>query len=165
MTVTVKGEETIRAAFDALVSNTDKEVAEALLAGGLDVETTAKESIQLQSPGTERKRYRANGTHEGPRGGKYTPVIAAAPGFPPNRDQGDLAKSIVTLPRKDHVVVGVVAGDMVARANWLEYGTSRMAARPFLIPAFKKNIPGILDKIAKATARAALLAQEGKRSE
>jgi len=152
MTVTVTGERSVKEAFDALVSNTNKFVADALLVGGLLVETEAKRSIQDQSPGTPQTRY---------RDGVSRDVIAAADGFPPNRDLGDLSRSIVTVPRSDFVVVGVIDGQMRDRANWLEFGTVKMGPKPFLIPAFIAKQAEILEVIEKAVARATAEAQKG----
>jgi HK97 gp10 family phage protein len=64
---------------------------------------------------------------------------ASAPGEPPATDTGRLLNSIVG----DAKVVGKqVQGYLDARtayAGYLEFGTRRMAARPFMTPAVMKN--------------------------
>lgn len=64
---------------------------------------------------------------------------ASAPGEPPATDTGRLVNSIVG----DAKVVGKqVQGYIEARtdyAGYLEFGTRRMAARPYLTPAVMKN--------------------------
>lgn len=64
---------------------------------------------------------------------------ASAPGEPPATDTGRLINSIVG----DAKVVGKqVQGYIEARtayAGYLEFGTRRMAARPYLTPAVMKN--------------------------
>lgn len=64
---------------------------------------------------------------------------ASAPGEPPATDTGRLVNSIVG----DAKVVGKqVQGFLEARtsyAGYLEFGTRRMAARPFMTPSVMKN--------------------------
>lgn len=62
---------------------------------------------------------------------------ASAPGEAPAVDTGFLKNSIVAQPEKPLrwvVLVGAVYG------IWLEYGTTHMAARPFMLPAFRETI-------------------------
>ena len=117
-----------------------EEIKSALIAGGLLVESTAKQSIQKIGMGTHVVRYR-NG------GGKKN-HIAAKPGIAPNTDTGRLVSSISTEIEKD----GVFVGSSLEYAAWLEFGTlnkedgtEHNAARPFLNPALDTN----RDKINK----------------
>lgn len=79
---------------------------------------------------------------------------ASAPGEPPATDTGMLIASIVA----DAVLEGdEIAGFVDARAEYavhLEYGTRKMAARPFLIPAVELNRARVGELIAAALQRA-----------
>lgn len=62
--------------------------------------------------------------------------IPSAPGEPPNRNTGQLDQSIIT--RK----TGVLTAETSAEAPYsvaLEFGTSKMAERPYMRPATKKS--------------------------
>lgn len=74
----------------------------------------------------------------------------SAPGDPPKVKTGRLRASIThRLSYEDKEIVGEV-GTNVEYAGWLEYGTSRMAARPFLGPALDKHEKEIYADIEKA---------------
>lgn len=61
---------------------------------------------------------------------------ASAPGEPPARDTGNLARSIsVTKQGNAHYIIGVGAEYAIP----LEFGSGRIAARPFARPAVKKH--------------------------
>jgi len=71
----------------------------------------------------------------GPAGRSYqrggVTHVASSPGFPPNVDTGALRASIRANS------LGPLSAEVVAgteHAEWLEYGTSRIAARPFFAP-------------------------------
>ncbi len=65
---------------------------------------------------------------------------ASAPGQPPARNTGNLARSWQTGVKdrgpvqKDGNRYRLVVGSNVPYARWLEFGTSRMAARPYVRP-------------------------------
>lgn len=71
--------------------------------------------------------------------------IASSPGNRPAIDTGQLLRSIVMDVRIDEVEVGVKSG--APYAKYLEEGTKKMKARPFLAPAIAEEIPGIERKI------------------
>jgi HK97 gp10 family phage protein len=75
--------------------------------------------------------------NSGPKGREYKRRkkyhVASAPGHPPNVDTGTLRASIKSTPAghlKYHISDGVHYG------TFLEHGTARMAARPFMAPVF-----------------------------
>lgn len=70
-------------------------------------------------------------------GATYGNHTASSPGEPPAVDTGRLRNSIDHAIGADHVDVG----SSVAYAPYLEYGTSRMAARPFMRPAIAEARP------------------------
>lgn len=62
--------------------------------------------------------------------------VPSKPGEPPNQDTGVLANNIETV-QKQPLVVEVSSNAPYSAA--LEFGTSRMAARPFMRPALAKK--------------------------
>jgi len=61
------------------------------------------------------------------------------PGDPPHADTGKLRQSIMVRVDGDSVIVG----SPLKYSLWLELGTSRMAARPFLAPAVYRMMGAI----------------------
>lgn len=72
--------------------------------------------------------------------------VASAPGSPPNRDTGVLQANI------ENSLTGPVAAEVRSQAPYaaaLEFGTSKMAARPYIRPARDKMKPRIEALFAK----------------
>jgi len=65
---------------------------------------------------------------------------ASAPGQYPATDTGRLVSSVRMLP---DVGTSYVVGTNVEYGRWLEFGTSRMAARPWLLPSFERAKIGV----------------------
>ncbi len=65
------------------------------------------------------------------RGSRYH--VASSPGYPPNVDTGTLRASIRQTPA-GHLTRHIVAGTEYAEP--IEFGTSKMAARPYMGPVF-----------------------------
>ncbi len=69
-------------------------------------------------------------------------IIRSLAGEPPRKDSGLLRESIfssvVSSGAKARFRVGI-KGRAALYAKYLEYGSSKMAARPFLIPALQKQ--------------------------
>lgn len=84
--------------------------------------------------------------------GGGSPHVPSAPGEPPAIDTGTLRASI-------HVEeVGPCVrtiGDSVEYGIHLEFGTSRMAARPWLIPALESERDKFAERVARALQEAA----------
>jgi len=78
--------------------------------------------------------------------------IASSPGNAPAVDKGQLIRSIVMEARKDEIEVGVKSG--APYGKWLEQGTPKMGARPFLKPAADAEIPRIKHRILYALSKA-----------
>jgi phage gpG-like protein len=89
--------------------------------------STAIKSIQDESQGEQVTRYTAAGN----------PYIhsTSMPGGAPNTDTGALVSSIQVEIKQDDIYVG----SRLEYAYHLEFGTSRMQARPWLIPAVEAN--------------------------
>jgi HK97 gp10 family phage protein len=99
------------------------------LANGIAL--TAKKSIAAhQSSGRVYEKENPKRTH-----------TASKPNNPPNQDTGELGRSIVVIELDGGLgaYVGVPAGAMGDRAFKLEYGSGRVAQRPFMRPATKEN--------------------------
>lgn len=111
-------------------------VAKNIIASGVqDTMNTAKTSIQQhQSKG---RTY-----------GKHTASVA---GNPPNSDTGFLASNIFMVLDADKL-----GGAVESRADYsgfLEFGTSKMGARPYLQPALEENRPKIRRMFARLRSR------------
>ena len=107
-----------------------------IIASGVqDTMNTAKTSIQKhQSKG---RTY-----------GKHTASVA---GNPPNSDTGFLASNIFMVLDADKL-----GGAVESRADYsgfLEFGTSKMGARPYLQPALEENKPKIRRMFARLRSR------------
>ena len=111
-------------------------IAKNIIASGVqDTMNTAKTSIQQhQSKG---RTY-----------GKHTSSVA---GNPPNSDTGFLASNIFMVLDADKL-----GGSVESRADYsgfLEFGTSKMGARPYLQPALEENKPKIRRMFARLRSR------------
>ena len=90
----------------------------------------------------EMKKSIASGAKSGRRYGSHT---SSSPGQPPANWTGKLLKSIKVQKSKGMAFVYVTA----KYAEFLEFGTSKMRARPFIIPAFIKTKKMIQDKLKR----------------
>ena len=109
---------TLRATLRRRASRLVRDVRDRIVA-------TAK--ISMTGPKSGRGYRRGNRTHQ-----------ASAPGEAPAVDTGLLINSIQTAEEGDlRAVLGVGAEYGI----WLEFGTRRMAPRPFLGPAFEQAKP------------------------
>lgn len=105
---------------------------------------------------TETKAEAVRGIQGGPASGrvyeKYSPRRthqASAPGQYPATDTGRLASSIeVNMPTRARLMGEV--GTAVMYGRHLEFGTSRMAARPWLMPSFEKAKIGVEQRLKAA---------------
>jgi HK97 gp10 family phage protein len=138
MTATITGLEEMKRNMESMAKKYGQEVAKATVAGGYKVRATAIKSIQAKSAGEEVTRYRL--------GGNAYSHTASKEGDAPNTDTGALARSVAVEIRPD----GVFVGSSVKYAAWLEFGTSRMAERPWLNPALERNRRDIQKAIAAA---------------
>lgn len=80
------------------------------------------------------------------------PHTASAPGQYPASDTGRLANNVdFQLPQPGRMQ-GIV-GTNIVYGRYLEFGTSRMAARPWLLPSFEKAKGGVEARLKKAIER------------
>ena len=90
----------------------------------------------------EMKKSISSGAKSGKRYGSHT---SSAPGQSPANWTGKLLKSIKIQKTKGMSFVYITA----KYAEFLEFGTSKMRARPFIIPAFLKTKKMIQDKLKR----------------
>lgn len=106
-------------------------------AGGQMVMNEAKQSIQQNSGGGKTyQKYKPRRTH-----------TASAEGQPPNTDTGFLVSNIFLQIDPDGL-----GADVESRADYsgyLEFGTSKMEARPYLQPALEANRRNIIRLFAR----------------
>ena len=117
----------------------EEELAKALYASAKQVEKEAKQSI-LQGGKSGRVYRRRTVTH-----------TASAPGEAPASDTGRLVNSINTELETTALTSTVSAGSGIVKyARALEFGTRKVAARPFLFPALERSKPWIKDRFDRA---------------
>jgi HK97 gp10 family phage protein len=103
----------------------------------------------------DTQREAVQGIQRGPATGAVRPdgSRASAPGEYPMSDTGRLANNVVAnLPTSGNISAEV--GTNVQYGRYLEFGTSRMAARPWLLPSFNKAKAGVEAKLKRAIERA-----------
>ena len=104
--------------------------------GGQLIRTEAIKSIQTGAKsGVIYQMYNPRREHR-----------ASAPGQAPASDTGNLVSKI-TVKQKSLNVVHVESN--AEYSSYLEYGTSKMEARPFMFPAFEKSKKPILNAVFK----------------
>jgi len=87
------------------------------------------------------------------QGVTYGNHTASTAGNPPNSDTGYLASNIFV--KKDNNGEGASVESRADYSEALEFGTSKMGARPFLQPALEENRRKIIQMYAKLKARGA----------
>lgn len=119
------------------------EVEKALYVSGKKVEGDAKKSI-LDGQKSGRTYKRRTVFHR-----------ASAPGEAPASDTGRLVNSINSeLIRGSLEAVVKAGGGVVKYARMLEFGTSKMAARPFFFRSLEQNKAWIAERMQEAMRKA-----------
>ena len=78
-------------------------------------------------------------------------MFHAISGSAPRRG-GTLAQNVAMVTRPEFGLAGVRKGDAFY-ARFLEFGTARMDASPFVYPAFQRAIIGLADDLARRLDR------------
>lgn len=124
-----------------VMSQYKKQVEQIINLGANNVRNTAVKSInQRSSSGVTYTKYNPRRTH-----------TASAAGQPPNTDTGYLANNIYVVIDGDRM-----GADIESRADYseaLEFGTSKMQARPFMQPALEEERPKVRSLFARLRAR------------
>lgn len=100
---------------------------------------------------TDTRANAVQGIQRGPATGRVRRdgSRASAPGQFPMSDTGRLANSVeFNLPTAGRLMGEV--GTNIIYGRYLEFGTSRMAARPWLLPSFEKAKVGVEARLKKA---------------
>lgn len=164
MTVTLRleGSAELQAALKRTRGEVRKAVSKAVMGTALQLRGDVVRSIS--KPGTGTTYYRIYDSASG-----YTNIFAgdsqgyvasvkgrlnlsethraSADGDPPATDTGRLKNSIEFDKIGD---LTATVGSKLAYATWLEYGTMRMAARPFFRPAIEEIRPKYMARLEKA---------------
>jgi HK97 gp10 family phage protein len=139
VTVTVTGDKELNRKLNKLGNKMGKAIDDGVFITAQGVRTDAIKSIQNKSPGKVVQRSRQGG-------GTYSHV-ASNEGQAPNTDTGKLVASIALDKQSD---ANYLVGSNLQYAAWLEFGTSKTGARPWLEPAMRKNINDLIKNINKA---------------
>ena len=150
MTIVVTGVKELKQKLKSLGSSMEEAVFGGVILTANEIRTDAAKSIQKQSPGSQVKRSRQGG-------GTYTHT-AAAKGGAPNTDTGKLVASIAVEPNRGGVFA--LVGSNLDYAGFLEFGTSKMDARPWLEPALRNNADNLQRNISASAD--ALIQRESK---
>lgn len=141
MTIRVKGSRISRR--DQVLNKYTNQVKAIVKAGGQMVMNEAKQSIHsLSSGGETYEKYNPRRTH-----------TASPAGKPPNTDTGYLANNIFLVVDADGM--GASVESRAEYSEYLEFGTSKMDARPFMQPALEANRRKIIQMYARLKSRGA----------
>jgi HK97 gp10 family phage protein len=136
---TIKGTQKLIKQFKKLESDTLGFQIKAVQDSVFLIHETAVKSIQDNSGGYPQRRW---------TNGRSRWVLASYPGDPPNTDTGRLVQSI-KFDFKNRGLTGRV-GTNLRYGAYLEFGTSNMAARPWLAPAIRETSKSVAEIFRKA---------------
>lgn len=126
---------------NAVMGKYRTQVEKIIAVGANNVRNTAVKSINQQSQsGRTYEKYNPRRTH-----------TASAAGQPPNTDTGYLANNIFVVFDGDKM--GATVESRADYSEALEFGTSKMEARPFMQPALEEERPKIRSLFARLRAR------------
>ena len=157
MTVTIRleGSEQLQRELRRLSGDLRQAVADTVEAVAIELRADIVESVERGPASGRTYMHYFYTTKNGKlaQGRKRAkPHTASAPGQPPMSDTGYLANRI-TFDRLGDLTA--VVGTKVEYAVHLEYGTERMAARPFFRPAVERMRPKYIGKLEDIIRRAA----------
>lgn len=134
VSVKVDGIEELMADLSKLGKISDDLVVDTLNDLVMDTQANAVRGIQ-RGPASGRTYKRGTVTHK-----------ASAPGQFPMSDTGRLAANVeFEVANKSRKVA--VVGTNIQYGAFLEFGTSKMAARPWLMPSFRKASEGVAKEL------------------
>ena len=115
-------------------------------------EIMAEITTQAKLLQTAIRKNIAKGSRTGRRYKKKSVIHqASAPGEYPKTDTGELVSSIYDSVSSAEMQFVVGSGKKYARH--LEFGTSKMQARPFMVRTFKENQKNIINGISQVIAK------------
>ena len=151
ITIEIQGLDRIHNATEQVRQQIANELAKGMYASMKQVEGEAKRSI-TSGQKTGRVYKRRTVTHR-----------ASGPGEAPASDTGLLVNSIRGSVDKGALGQGSLEGTVTVGVSYgklLEFGTSKMAARPFLFPAFERSKNWIKERLTKAVIDGVLKASK-----
>ena len=126
--------------LDKLGKDMEVPFQEIVKGGGQQIRNEAIKSIQTGSKsGIVYQKYNPRREHR-----------ASAPGQAPASDTGNLASKIIVKQKSRNRI------NVESNANYsayLEYGTSKMQPRPFMLPAFEKSKRPIINAVYRRVVR------------
>jgi len=132
----VKNLKKVLSQLDKLEKDMEIPFQEIVKGGGQLIRTEAIKSIQTGSKsGVMYQMYNPRREHR-----------ASAPGEAPASDTGNLVSKIIVKQKSKDITSVESNADYSA---YLEYGTSKMEARPFMLPAFEKSKKPIINAVFK----------------
>jgi HK97 gp10 family phage protein len=138
--MTVRGADKLIKKLNRLPMELRGGIGAALTVSVIDMDAYAKQ--QISGGGRSGKTYRRRTiSHQ-----------ASAPGEFPKSDTGQLVSSLFFRIGADKL--SAFFGTKLAYGRWLEFGTSRMRARPWLSPTLKANAEKISPRIRAAVNEA-----------
>lgn len=129
----IRGSKAHLARLRKLEKDTTRFVGKALFAGGESIQVEAQLSIT-----------------QGAVSGKNH--VPSKPGEPPNQDTGRLGDNIETVQKGPLLVE--VSSNARPYAAYMEFGTSKVAARPYLRPARDKKRAEVVALVERAVSQA-----------
>lgn len=139
VTIRVEGIEDVRRALAAYGDKAGRVLDDELRKTAQDTRNKAVRSIQ-RGPKTGRIYPASSGVRGGPH-------QASAPGQPPATDTGNLVGSI-TFQKEPGTRPIYSVGTDEAYGAYLEFGTLRIAERPWLRPAVREAVKGLAKRVA-----------------
>lgn len=136
VTFKLKGDKALERKLKKYVKSAPKVIDALLAKAAFHTHNVAVTSIQ-NSPATGEVYTRGNITHR-----------ASAPGEAPATDTGQLVQNI-TVKKEDIMHYTVGSRKDAPHGFWLEFGTSRMDARPWLTPAYQQGKKKLNEDIAR----------------
>ena len=135
----ITGEDELIRKMQSLGADMEKALERGIVQTANQVRNSAIKSIQNQTVGTYVTRYS--------QGGKAYQHVAAKDGDAPNTDTGGLVRSISVEHTSGNQVAFVGSG--LDYAKYLELGTKKMGAKPWLMPALNVNLKNLETNIIK----------------
>lgn len=151
--VRIEGLDTLIKLFPTMEKQILSETKKAVAASALLIQNEAKDSMRKSKGG---KTYR-RGALKRSKNGKITASKyhrASAPGEAPAVDTGRLINSINHKLSGLTATVGIHDITKVKYGKFLEYGTAKIKARPWLFPALEKKRKHIEARISEGMKRA-----------
>lgn len=147
LSVKIDGLDRLRSSSQNVRDSVERELKAALKSSGERVRGEAIKSI-LEGNKSGVLYRRGSVTHK-----------ASAAGEAPANDTGRLASSIISIQNESEALV-IAGRGSVKYARFLEFGTERMAERPFMIPALEKSKKWIIERLNKAVRDGAIKASK-----